>query len=231
MMHAVDFAVVERQFVARRRGEKAKGKDALISNASVNRELSLARRVWAYTRKSGYDAPYDGWSEHMLGEPKERVRELSAKEEAALMEVLDEDLAAVVEFAMLSAQRRTAVVTLLWSRVDFGLMRATVRTKGTGKSKDVDHTFPMTPGMAAIIRARPKVGPFVFTYECERTSPARGDRTRRIKGERYPYSAEGWNRKWQAALVAAGIENFRFTICATPGCRAWCGRAATSRWP
>jgi len=54
-----------------------------------------------------------------LREPKERVREASPAEESALFDVLradDVDLADLVEFALLSAARKNAVVTLLWSR-------------------------------------------------------------------------------------------------------------------
>lgn len=210
MMHSIGFQEVERTYIARRRGEKARNSDRLISNASVNRELELAGRVWKYTRDSGYDAPYVGWAKHMLSEPKERVRELSQDEERRLFEKLPADLAAVVEFAMLSGQRRTAIITLLWSRVDLAAGRAIVRTKGTGKRTDVDHTFPLTPRMIEIIRARPKVGPRVFTYVCERPSPARADRPRRVKGERYPFSEQGWMRKWRKALEDAEIDNFRF---------------------
>lgn len=209
MMHTVDFQMVEQKFVARRRAEKAKNRKTLISNASVNRELELAGRVWKYLEKT-YQAPYQDWRKHRLPEPKERVRELTADEEARLFANLPEDLAAVAEFAMLSGQRRTAVIELLWSRVDLVGARATVRTKGTGKRTHVDHTFPLTRRMLEIIRDRPKVGPRVFTYVCERPSPPRGDRPRRLRGQRYPFSQQGWTRKWRKALEDAGIEDFRF---------------------
>ncbi|TZG26472.1 tyrosine-type recombinase/integrase [Sphingomonas montanisoli] len=209
-MHQLGFAEIERNYVARRRGEKAKGRATLISNASVNRELEIAGRVWAYIRKSGYDAPYAEWRAHRLSEPKERVRELKPAEEAKLFAELPEDLAAVAEFAMLSGQRRTAVIELLWNRVDLDDGRAVVRTKGTGKRTHVDHSFPLTPRMMEIIRSRPKVGPRVFTYVCERPSPPRPDRPRRLAGQRYPFSKQGWARKWRQALADAGIEDFRF---------------------
>jgi integrase len=210
MMHQIGFMEIERDYMARRRGEKAKNRKTLISNASVNRELELARRIWKYIRKSGYDAPYEGWADHFLSEPQERVRELKTQEEADLFAHLPADLAAVVEFAMLSGQRRTAVITLLWNRVDLVEGRATVRTKGTGKKTHVDHTFPLTPRLIEIVRSRPKVGPFVFTYECQRPAPARNDRPPRRKGERYPFSAQGWMRQWKKALDDAGIDDFRF---------------------
>jgi integrase len=106
---------------------------------------------------------------------------------------------------MLSGARRTAIVTLLWSKVDLRKGTAAVHTKG-----DVWHEFPMSHRMKEIIANRPKVGPYVFTYECERPAPPREGRARRIKGERYPFSKDGWKRKWYKALADAGVTDFRF---------------------
>lgn len=193
------------RFVARRR--------ATVGNASINRELEIARRVWKHARAGGWDVPVDGtkdaivWSDLMLDEPKERVRELLPAEERRLFKHLSADLAPLVEFAMLSGQRKAAIVGLLHGRVDKDGMRASVHTKG-----DVWHSFPLTPRMMEIIEARPVVEgcPFVFTYMCRRHSPARKDRPRRVKGKRYPYSVQGWNREWKTALEDAGITDFRF---------------------
>lgn len=184
-------------YVARRR--------AKVANASVNREAELARRVWRHAADRGFDVPPIEWGKLLLREPKERVRELSATEEEALFTKLPDDLAALVEFALLSGQRRTAIVTLVWADVDLKGMRATVSTKGS-----VRHTFPLTPRMATIIANRPKVSPQVFTYVCQRPSPPRADRTRRLKGHRYPFSKQGWTRTWRTALKDAGIADFRF---------------------
>lgn len=192
----VTFPQLDR-YVAKRR--------AKVANASVNREIELARRVWGYARDGGFDVPLMEWGKLKLKEPRERVRELTGDEETALFEQLAPDLAALVEFALLSGQRRTAIVTLRWSDVDLRGMRATVSTKGS-----IRHTFPLTPRMAAIIANRPKVSPQVFTYVCDRPSPPRADRPRRLKGERYPFSKQGWTRKWRKALADAGIDDFRF---------------------
>ena len=143
----------------------------------------------------------------MLDEPQERVRELLPDEELRLFEHLGDDLAAVVEFAMLSGQRKASVITLERRRVDLAGMRATVTMKGSKQ-----HTFPLTPRMAEIILDRPEVDdcPYVFTYKCRRPSPARKDRPARHKGKRYPFSSKGWSRQWRQALADAGITDFRF---------------------
>lgn len=195
-----------RAFVARRRGQG-------VSSASINRELEVARRIWKLALSNGYDVPTPGtefainWSELMLSEPRGRIRFLSNEDERKLFEHLGEDLAAVVRFAILSGQRKDAIVRLRWDRVDLEGMRAEVHTKG-----DKWHSFPLTEQMVQVIAARPRVGgcPFVFTYVCRRHSPARKDRSRRVKGQRYPFSKQGWDRQWRQALKDAGITDFRF---------------------
>ena len=193
-------------FIAKRRGQG-------VGPASINRELGLARRLWKHMRATGHDVPAHGsendivWRDLMLDEPKERVRELSKDDEKRLFEALGDDLAAVVRFAMLSGQRRSAVIGLKWSDVDLAQMTARVHTKG-----NVWHRFPLTLNLVELILDRPIVDkcPFVFTYKCRRPSPARKDRPRRVKGERYPYSEEGWYREWKKALLDAKIDDFRF---------------------
>jgi integrase len=195
-----------REFVAKRRAQD-------VSNASINREISLAQRVWKMALSNGHDVPMPGtkgaivWSDLKLDEPKERVRELSASEERRLFEHLSDDLAAVVRFAIMSGQRRGAIIGLRWDRVDMEAMRATVHTKG-----DQFHTFPLTLAMMELILDRPVVDgcPYVFTYRCARPAPKRPDRPRRLRGQRYAYSEEGWKREWGRALTAAEITDFRF---------------------
>lgn len=191
-------------YVATRRGMKARHKDTLISAATVNREIEALRRAVAYLA-DGYSVPDIRWTKLKLREPRVRIRELSEAEEGALFAQLPEDIAALAKFAMLSGQRRTALTTLTWSNVDMANATARVLTKG-----GVWHSFPLTPAMIAILGNRPKVCPQVFTYECERPAPAKQGNPPRKKGERYPFSEDGWKRKWSAALKRAGISDFRF---------------------
>lgn len=192
------------KYVARRRGQRARNKQTLVSNATVNREMQLLKRVIKRV-PAKYAKPEIEWDGIMLTESQERVRELLPDEEARLFAKLPPDLANVAEFAMLSGQRKSSVITLLWNKVDLRGERATLRVKG-----DKWHSIPLTPRMIALLANQPKVGPRVFTYVCERPSPPRADRPRRLKGERYPFSVGGWARKWQKALKDAGIEDFRF---------------------
>lgn len=195
MLHEITFRDVQ-DYTARRRG--------MVSDASVNREVQLLRRVVRWTAPRGYEVPEIAWG-RLLAPEKLRIRELAAEEEARLFTALPDNLKPLVEFALLSGQRKAEIVTLRWSDVDLAGGRATVSAKGGHR-----HTFPLSPRMAAIIRAQPKVCAQVFTYVCQRPAPRRKDRPQRVKGERYPFSAQGWNRQWKRALRDAGIEDYRF---------------------
>lgn len=188
-----------RAYIAKRRG---KG----LSNASINREWQLARRVWRHVPDE-YAKVVIKWGDLALAEPKERVRELRADEEQALFANLPESLKPIVEFAILSGQRKSAVIGLRWDRIDWRAGEATIVNKG-----GADHCFPLTAALVQLILEQPKVDdcPFVFTYVCERHAPARKDRPRRVKGKRYAFSPQGWNRKWKQAMEDAGVEDFRF---------------------
>lgn len=198
MLGAISIAEM-RSFIAKRRGEG-------VSNASINREWQLARRVWKHVEET-FAVSTIKWGALKLDEPNERVRELKADEEKALFDALPDSLRAIVEFAILSGQRKSAVVGLEWDRINWKAGEATIVNKGGGL-----HTFPLSPSMVHLILEQPKVDgcPFVFTYVCERPSPARKDRPRRLKGERYPFSKGGWARKWYKAMKDAGVSDFRF---------------------
>lgn len=196
MLHALTFKQVQ-DYAAKRHYGRAP--------ATVNREIELLRRVVRYTAKRGFDVPDLDWQDLLYVEPKGRVRELKAEEQERLFAALPDNLKPLVEFALLCGQRKAEIVTLRWADVDLAAAKATVKVKGGDP-----HTFPLSPRMVAIIKAQPKVCPQVFTYVCIRRAPKRKDRTARVRGERYPFSKQGWNRQWRKALERAGIENYKF---------------------
>jgi integrase len=185
------------RYIAKRR--------ATVKNASVNRETALLRRVIEWHAARGFEAPAIVWREVRLREAKPVTRTLTQAEETRLFAVLPDSLKPIVEFALLSGQRKNEIVTLRWSDVDLGAGRATVWAKGGRR-----HSFPLTPRLVAIIANQPKACAQVFTYVAERSAPRRKDRPHRVKGQRYPFSAQGWDRKWRRALKDAGIEDYTF---------------------
>lgn len=186
-------------FIARRRGQG-------VSNSSINREWQLARRVWKHVAPD-YEVANIDWGKLALDEPQERVRELTATEEKRLFDKLPDSLKPIVEFAILSGQRKSAVVGLRWQDIHWEQGEATIINKG-----GANHIFPLSPYLISLLLEQPMVDdcPYVFTYVCERHSPARKDRERRVKGKRYPFSTQGWDRKWRKAKSDAGVANFKF---------------------
>lgn len=195
-LHDVSLADLD-GYIAKRR--------ATVKNSSVNRETALLRRVIEWHGARGFEVPEIVWKQARLSEPKPVTRVLAGDEQTRLFAALPDSLKPIVEFAILSGQRKSEIVTLRWADVDFGNMRATVWAKG-----QKPHSFPLTPRMVALIANQPKACAQVFTYVAEKSAPRRQDRPQRVKGQRYPFSRQGWDRKWRKALKDAGIESYRF---------------------
>jgi integrase len=192
-MHEVTDADIA-TYVARRRG--------FVSNASVNRETQLLRRVY---RQADLNWKVDigempNWGRHLLIEPQGRVRELSASEEGRLFAELREDFHPLVRFALMTGARLSNCIRLTWSEVDYDAMEVRFRQKG-----GTMHTVPMTHSMQVLLANERGNHPiYVFTYLCARTLYTRQ------KGKRYPFSMTGWRKVWKRTLENAQIVDFRF---------------------
>ncbi len=81
------------------------------------------------------------WRQHMLTEPKERVREASQGEEAAIMAQLDRGYDDAIRLALLTGCRRKEIVTLEWTSVDFFGPQFAVIGKG-GKRRTISDERP-----------------------------------------------------------------------------------------
>ena len=203
--------------VARIRSRKVRrgGSVQLIANATVNRYLELYRRVWRRAAKTWKVAVGDEptWGDLLLEEADERIRSLSADEEARLFQCLRPDYHPMVRFALRTGMRLGNVRALRWRDVDLAAATVTIKMKSR-KPGGRNHSIPLTPDLVALLKA--EIGrhfAFVFTYECEKPRVAKGaggKLIQRHKGARYPFSRDGWRRAWNDALAAAGIEDFRF---------------------
>ena len=208
----IDDGVVS-ALVARRRGEKkVRGNeitDELVSATTVNRSMTEPlRKVLLFARDIG-KAPIQNinWKKLLLKEPKERVRELRDEEQVVLFdEGLRDDYKPLVEVALMLGLRRGELIGLKWEHVDFGARSVRVLGKG-----DTDERVPLLPAARDVLWSlwsdRDRHPEFVFTFVAQRTREY-GGRTF-LKGERYPYTAEGWKTAFRRALDEAGIKDFR----------------------
>jgi integrase len=186
----------------RKRETKPKEPGRLIAPATVNRSvtdplrkiLNRARRVW---KEPVADI---SWRDHFLREPKERVRELRAEEEARLFATLRPDYHPIIRFALLTGLRLGEVWRLRWDDVDWGGRQVTVHGKG-GKIA----TIPLPPDARDLLwTLRGNHQTAVFTYEAVRT------REGRTRGDRLPVTRSGLQTAFRRAMPHAKIENFRF---------------------
>lgn len=192
------------RWVARRRAHTVRGTGRLVSNATVNRDVELLRRVWRRAETVWrFKVAMPNWKAHKLPEPVERVRELSAGEEVALFEAIRPDYLPLIEFALISGIRLGNLIRLTWKNIKDGYVVLRVKSRRPGGKIQ---RLPVTRAMAVLLARQKGNGTlYVFTYVCKRN---RGKQ--RLKGVRYPFSANGWRKAWAGALATAGIEDLRF---------------------
>lgn len=181
------------------------------TNASVNREIENCRAVWRWAGRNRFDVgEMPEWGALLLEVPKKDPRELSAAEELALFPEIRADLYDFCDFALKAGWRMSEVLGLRWVDCDLNAAVAETRIKGGDVVKR-----PLTQSMVVLIANQPKVGPFVFTYVCQKNKSRYVDRKGRAqparkKGERYPMTKTVLRKPWAAAKKAAKVEGFRF---------------------
>lgn len=191
-----------RHFAKRRNGRK---------DSSVNREIEEARAVWRGAAKARFDiGEMPDWGALLFDIPEAPPRELSWAEEDKLLPKIRDDLVDACTMALRSGWRKREVLSLRWADVDFANAEAVTRIKGGDIRRRA-----LTAEMIVLIANQPKVGPFVFTYVCQKTKSRYHDKWGRLqparqKGGRYPLTATVLRGPWVAAKTAAGIEDFRF---------------------
>lgn len=177
-----------------------------VGPATVNRTVTQplreiilrARDTWgAHTCKIK-------WSDHLLPEPQERVREARPDEEQAIMSQLDRGYDTAVEFAFLSGCRRMEILGLIWTRVDF--FNRQFRVIGKGQR---ERTIPMSRALYDLLWSQQGNHPEkVFTFAAKRT---RRDKTGTlVRGERYPLTESGLKSAMRRAVANAKVVDFRF---------------------
>jgi integrase len=195
-----------KKMVAWRRGHHIKDREKapLISNATVNRSTTkVLQRIFTFAKGEGAMFEREPkWTELVLPEPLERVRELQDDEATALDDAMRADYGPFFEFVRASGLRQKECVTLRWTEVNFGT-RQIVRI-GKGGRRVV---FPITDGIREILFPLQSQHPdFVFTYVAVYGNKRLG----RVRGQRYPLTINGTKTAWQRMRASAGVKDFRF---------------------
>jgi integrase len=195
-----------KKLVAWRRGHHVKGrKEApLICNSTVNRSATkVLQRIFKFAKTEGAQFEREpNWTDLLLPEPLERVRELQDAEAVAFDDAMRDDYEPFFEFVRASGLRQKECVTLRWSEVNFGT-RQIVRL-GKGGRRVV---FPITDTIRDILfPLQGQHSEFVFTY----VAVYGNRRLSRVRGERYPLTLTGTKSAWQRIRTNSGVKDFRF---------------------
>lgn len=189
------------EIIARRRGtKKANGKP--LSSATVNRTcteplrkiLNRARDVWGQTVQA------IRWDQHMLPEPRERVRELSFDEESKLERAIRADFLPLFRFAIWTGLRMSEALRLTWEDVDWG--NRLIRVKGKGGKVA---TIPLEPDVRDLLF--PLQGQHPSSVFCYRVARSRG---RLLAGTLEPITYNGLKSRWRRDREASGVSDYRW---------------------
>jgi integrase len=189
------------QLVARRRGEVTK-RGTPPTPATVNRSMTeVLRKIIVRADDTwGEPVPRIKWANHLLREPRERVRELRADEEAKLFAAIRPDYVPIIRFALAAGCRISECYQLTWSDIDWGARLIWITGKGGKRA-----TIPLTPSLRQILWPLQGHHPTnVFTYV-----KARGGVEVR-KGDRLPITREGLKSTWRRLKDEIELTDFRF---------------------
>lgn len=174
-------------------GRRAEG----VSNATVNRETQLLRRVMRRAETVWGAAVSDiDWRGLMLPEAEERNVALSPADEDRLFAALRVDYHPLFRFALATGVRLENCLTLTWPRVDWsaGVIRFQGKSRRPGGKQIL---VPIVPHVAAILSAeRGRHPERVFTWS--------------DGSARHPFTSDGWRRQFDRTRRAAGLPSLRF---------------------
>lgn len=176
-------------YVARRR--------AVVSDASVNRELTLLRAAMNMARKRwGVRVADIDWKAQRLVESEGRTRYLRPEEADRLIAHAAPHLKAPIKFSLLTGVRLSNCIGLDWSQVDLEGREITFRVKSRRPGGKV-HVVPISDECRALLSTLgPKEAGPVFTYR---------------HGKRLlPRPVKSWRKAFRRACERAKISDFRW---------------------
>lgn len=161
--------------------------------------LARARKTWKVEVQDIH------WTDHLLKEPEERVRELMADEEIRLFASLRPDYYPIVKFALITGCRLQECLDLQWRQIDWSNRQMRITGKGS-KTRTVPISkacYKLLTEVRANFGSIPATDTQVFTYQSKRADNA-------PRGERVPIAREGLKITFKRAVAKAGITDFTF---------------------
>ena len=155
-----------------------------VSNASVNRELSVLKHSFSQAVKWGLTDKNPAQSVGMLRETP-RTRYLTYKEEDRLLSACPQWMGEIVLFALHSGMRQGEILSLLWADIDLTQKAILVRQSKNGRPRSI----PMNRVIFDLLSSKEKGQPL------ERV---------------FPVNQNTLSKTFHSLCQELGIEDFRF---------------------
>jgi integrase len=155
-LHGMPVSSIDRRTIADRLNLIAKESGAVTANRT--RACLSAAFSWAMREGLAEANPVAG-----TGKREERARDrvLSDQEIKTIWDALEDDrFGAIVKLLTLTGQRKNEIAGLRWSEIDFDAGLISLPAERTKNARP--HQIPMSAAVAAILRAQPRAGEFVF---------------------------------------------------------------------
>jgi integrase len=216
MIAGIDDSLLAGWVATRRAAPTRRGRPP--APATVNREVELLRRILRKGAKPlRYAVPDIDWGQLRRAEPRERVVEMTAAEEAALFAALAPRHHPLFRHYLLTGVRLSMATGLLKAGLDLAAGWVAFQGKAApGAAEASRHVLPVTPAMRELyLKAlEGNTTAHVFTFRAQRTQAARPGRAGFIRGRHYPYTPSYvdtiWDRaKARAAAAAPSIARLR----------------------
>jgi len=169
-------------------GKKGKKKLKTIKPATVNRDLSVLRRILYWSVEEGYLAANPMGRLRLERERRTKRPVMSVSEEIKLIAAAPEHLQRITLCALDTGMRRGEILHQQWEDIDFDNRILSVSSSKTpeGEMRDI----PLTSRLYAMLVANQKDSGPIFTFE--------GNALKNFK------------TTWGASLRRSGIRHFRF---------------------
>lgn len=136
-----------------------------VSNGTINRELVIISSLITQCRLLKYKTPDVRPSKLRLREPAENVKYLQNWDIAqTIIDKAADHLKPIIYTALYTGLRRSNILNLKWSELDFknNLINVKVKDKSTIGGKNL--TLPMISKLKDILLAQPQINEYVFNY-------------------------------------------------------------------
>jgi len=171
-----------------RKYRQERHKEKTLKDATVNRDLSVLRRIVNWGVEEGILSANPLGRLHMERERRTKRPVMSLREERALMAAAPEHLRRIILCALHTGMRRGEILQQRWEDIDFDNRMLAVSHSKTpeGEAREI----PLTTTLYDLLAANRKKAGTVFTYE--------GNPIKIVK------------TAWASSLRRAGLRHFRF---------------------